>query len=94
MKIPKNNLLKQENDLKTIIHSLFCACALKYQCSCIDVSKKDLLFKIVDNCQVTPTKASEYLHILESRRNIIIDGDIVHFTTTEKQSELNNLEFQ
>jgi len=84
MKIPKNTIAKQEDDLRTIIHSLFCA-TLKYKEKSLTVEQKDLVFKIVDNCQVTPTQATTYLNILKSRGQLDIDGDLIIYTLKEQE---------
>lgn len=74
---------KQETDLRIIINSLNNACCVKYKDKSLTVEKKILIFKIVDNCQVTPTKATEYLNILESRGTIVIDRDVVYYKQDE-----------
>lgn len=91
MKRPNNDMFKQEDDLKTIIYSLHCACTLKYNSKSMDFNKKELIFKIVDFCHVTPNKALEYLNILESRRKITIDFERIYYSVEE--IPLNKIEF-
>jgi len=92
MKIPteKYKLEKAELDMKIIIHSLNYACCIKYKDRILSVDKENLIYKIVDNCNVSPSKAKEYLMILQSRGIIQIDRDLVHYTNnnfTESESK-------
>lgn len=96
----KYKLEKVELDLRIIMHSLNYACCIKYKDRYLIVDKENLIYKIVDNCNVSPSKAKEYLFILQSRGVIRIDRDLVHYTNnnfTEKESNqidnfFNNLQ--
>lgn len=76
-------LAKQETDLNIISNSLNDACCIKYKDNSLIVEKKILIFKIVDFCHVTPTKAKEYLDILESRGIVEIDRNAVYYKNQE-----------
>jgi hypothetical protein len=88
MKVLKNNIAKQEDDLNTIIHSLFCA-TLEQKKTSIVVEKKYLIFKIVDFCKVSPSKASEYLGILHSRGKLEMSGEDIIYTLQQQKSQDN-----
>lgn len=80
---------KVDNDLQMIINSInkfrrkYPSKSFKSSVSTID--KKHLVFKIVDNCDVSPTKAKEYLDILESRGIIEIDKQIIYVLDEKKE---------
>ena len=59
--------------------------------------KETLIFKIVDVYKVSQTKAKEYLKIIESRGNIEINGNEVHYIPTKidlKEKEAIDKELQ
>lgn len=71
-------LEKRDNDIKLIIDSLKKeGKSTNEKVIAADLNK--LIFKIVDHCHVTPSKAREYLNIIESRGIIVIDKYAVYY---------------
>ena len=81
----KFKLEKQDEDIKTISNSLYHACCIKYQDKSLTIDKEKLIYQIVDNCHVTPTKAKEYLNILMARGIIDFDRELVYYKVKEDE---------
>lgn len=76
----KANREKMEMDFKIIINS--------FKKSNISVTNKDnLIIKIIDCCAVTKSRAKEYLEILQSRKIIKIDDDIIYYILVKEKKE-------
>jgi hypothetical protein len=74
---------KQNQDLKIIENSLFKAWNKDKRE--VATEKNSIVFKIVDNCIVSPAKAKEYLSILASRNIVRLDKEMVYYEPTEQK---------
>ena len=69
---------KADKDMAIIVLSLKKSLN-KYGEKSIDINKNDLIYKIIDKLAVNKAKATDYIRILQSRKIITIEQDIIHF---------------
>ena len=82
-------LEKRNEDINIIINSIQ-SIKFKPNETTISLDLNNLIFKIVDNCHVTQSKAKEYLEIIQSRGLITIDRSVIYIKNQpEENKEVN-----